>query len=125
MHDLPFQLSRRAIILAPLALLCPQPALARRRGRRWFQDGVYSRAGALTAVLSVTAAAIVAILFNLTRRSDDPSKPRRPPQRSQRCPSETVKPAGHSPGLSIAQMVLVFVATTAVGLTISLLVSPP
>jgi hypothetical protein len=85
---------------------------------------VHSRSGALTAVLSVTAAAIVAILFNLTRRSDDPSKPRRQPQRSQGRPSETIKPAGHSPDLSLAQMVLAFVAMTAVGLAISLIVSP-
>jgi hypothetical protein len=125
MNELPFKLSRRAIILAPLVLLFPKPALARRRGRRWLQNGVYSRAGALTAVFSVTVVAIVASLFNLTRRSDDRSKLRRQPQRGQRRPSETIKPARHSPGLSLAQMALVFAATTAVGLAISLIVSPP
>jgi hypothetical protein len=81
MHELPFQLSRRAILLSPVFLLMPEKAMARRRsgggGRSWrsWRSVEYSHAGAAIAGPMILAIGICGVLLNGNRRSGGAGKP--------------------------------------------------
>jgi hypothetical protein len=72
MHELPFQLSRRAILLAPLVLLLPEPAAARRR--RGSRSVRYSHAGAAIAGLVAVAIGIFGYGDLVSKGIIDPAK---------------------------------------------------
>jgi hypothetical protein len=86
MRELPFKVSRRALMLAPFSALLPDEAMARRRGGGWTwrvwghqRSVTYSHAG-----LAITVALVVSIIaFGYMSNRDGRrwiNKPRRSPR---------------------------------------------